>query len=212
MPFLRTIFSLLIRALFPPPNSPSPALAPATFLSHVSTVQLVGVFIQYKVCQSNTNGNQGRLVAVCVGSSCRFFQWHPSSSRSPSLHTTPPALPSQGVSHSIAPAVSFSAISSTKRVCPAPVCGKTHLADDCDRKLYRKHCLKLGSCSLKKHKPSSAQDSFNSQPVATPLTSTPPSLDHLIALALASTPLKPAPSLNPVSMPMMRPHIPSTSA
>ncbi|KJA20095.1 hypothetical protein HYPSUDRAFT_142688, partial [Hypholoma sublateritium FD-334 SS-4] len=112
-----------------------------------------GCFVKFRRCQSNANGNRGHLMAMCNlvnedGTQCEFFRWAPGSSRSPSATPpmrNPPAHPQ--VLANVAAATVTAPLG-----CPVQKCGQSRLANDCMRRVCRKHCIKLGGCASKTHK------------------------------------------------------------
>lgn len=84
-----------------------------------------------------------------TGEECNFVL---RQSKSPSPTPTQPADPTFN-----GPSLSSSAsIPQVARQCPVSTCGQTRLADDCPRRLCRKHCIEKGGCGLKKHMVSTA--------------------------------------------------------
>lgn len=120
-----------------------------------------GQFAKFRYCRSNTNGNRGRLMATCHftnehGESCNFFRWAPGSTKSPSASpstlsasTLPPIAPSTtALSH--VPTIISSGSTPTR--CSVQGCGQTRIADECLRRICRKHCIEQGGCTAKTHR------------------------------------------------------------
>jgi len=102
-------------------------------------------FTPYVPVNSNKNGNKGDLFAVCRrknsnGEQCSFFR---RLSKSPSVS---PALPSEPTF--VSPVTQGTQASQ----CPVAGCGQSRIANDCQRRICRKHCVEKGGCSYKKHK------------------------------------------------------------
>jgi len=103
-------------------------------------------FTPYVPVSSNKNGNKGVPFAVCHrkntnGIQCSFFR---RLSKSPSI--SPPLLSEPTFAAS-------SSITQGSGKCPVAGCGQSRIANDCPRRICRKHCIEKGGCSSKKHKP-----------------------------------------------------------
>ncbi|KAF8953929.1 hypothetical protein BDZ97DRAFT_1603433, partial [Flammula alnicola] len=99
-----------------------------------------GRSVAFKACQSNANGNRGRLVATChltnaQGEQCKFIRFAPGGSKSPSASPpsmSTPAFPPTPLALPTGPVPSR---------CPIQGCGQTRIAEDCPRRICRKHCV-----------------------------------------------------------------------
>ncbi|KAF8802795.1 hypothetical protein BYT27DRAFT_7215152 [Phlegmacium glaucopus] len=147
-----------------------------------------GRFVKFKACQSNANGNRGRLIATChlvneQGEPCQFFRWAPGSSKSPS---TSPSIPSTStllppIAHvtpvsTLPPPIAHvaSIAGPTPLRCPIQGCGQTRIADDCLRRVCRKHCVGQGGCASKKHKAAASLSLSHPLPPSNATTTPPP--------------------------------------
>ncbi|KAF8797811.1 hypothetical protein BYT27DRAFT_7124718 [Phlegmacium glaucopus] len=110
-----------------------------------------GRFVAFKACQSNTNGNRGRLVATChltnaQGEQCKFIRFASGGSKSPSM--SPPSMSTL----TFPPTPLALLTGPVPSRCLIQGCGQTRIAEDCPRRICRKHCVEQGGCMLKKHK------------------------------------------------------------
>ncbi|KAF8814083.1 hypothetical protein BYT27DRAFT_7082951 [Phlegmacium glaucopus] len=136
-----------------------------------------GQFRQFQKCKSDKNGNKGVLFATCHGVNsrgerCSFVR---RASKSPSAS---PSLPSTSIFHDHPP-VAPALITQVAEKCSIHSCGQTRLADDCPRRVCRKHCIEQGGCPSKKHKASTmtGATTFTPQPLSVPQ---PPSTSILL--------------------------------
>ena len=141
----------------------------------------MGVNIQLlQCCGANTKGEP-----------CNFIQ---RSSKSPSMS---PTLSSQLTF--IAPLVLAMPVPTAQGAgkCLVNGCGQTRIADDCAHRVCCKHCIEMGGCTSKKHRPST----FPVHPPAPPAPLMPPmtplGFPHRPSPPRASTPLLPHHPRNP---------------
>lgn len=113
-----------------------------------ATCTVCGDVFPVMVCQSNRNGNLGRLFARCPrineegAPACGFFRWK-SPSPSPSLSPTsvlPPALTLPPAT--TAPRVTIS--------CRKKGCSSSRIHPLCTRSMCRRHCVEQGGCPAKR--------------------------------------------------------------
>ncbi|KAF8060188.1 hypothetical protein FPV67DRAFT_1674151 [Lyophyllum atratum] len=122
--------------------------------------------VQKLICNSDTNGNAGRLYASCSnkksdGTTCSFFRWcspkaTPVSSPNPSVNTT---LPVSAVLNAASSALS-------RPGCSKPECALIRVAAECRRVMCRGHCIAAGGCSAKGHVATSTTDNRNTRAIA----------------------------------------------
>ena len=136
------------------------------------TCSYCGQKVSIRVCQSEQNGNCGRLYMACSainnGVECSFFRWvsdstpaaTPSGSSSPNLGLSRVSpLPSSAASSShlshpgLLPPPSYIASSSqlSRTTCLSPGCLMTRIHPECTRFMCRRHCLEAGGCLVKGH-------------------------------------------------------------
>ncbi|KAF8952645.1 hypothetical protein BDZ97DRAFT_1681014 [Flammula alnicola] len=168
-----------------------------------------GRFIKFQPCKSTRNGNKGVLFATChgvndKGEQCSFIR---RASKSPSASPTLPSEPTFPGPPPLAASVPVPQAMGTK--CPIHTCGQSRIADDCQRRVCRKHCIEAGGCSSKKHKVSTgAASAAPTAPLALP--SRPPPVPSLPSASstffsqesLWSTPLSTPPPPSTVELPL----------
>ncbi|KAF8894186.1 hypothetical protein CPB84DRAFT_1837276 [Gymnopilus junonius] len=137
-----------------------------------------GRFVQFQACKSNKNGNKGVLFTTATFANL------------PSLQAPLAPIP-----HAVVK-------------CLVEGCGQSRIADDCQHRICRKHCVEKGGCLSKKHRTMTTQASAGATAPASSFQQAPPMLPPPASFPLhseqprSSTPLPTPPPAELSELPL----------